>query len=206
MQIKFNYYITTNPQFASTAEAIRKLIEESGHAVVDTQDSANVVIEIRDPSEQPGSTKYSIGSVTDAVIGDNAQRVGDVKDVANFNMGTQTVQGSINVAMGNARQRIEQSTGLTKDQRSELDRLLNMLTPALQHAEADPEEDDAKVKAVAEEVDKLAEEFEKPTPRWSNIQVRAEGLVQAAKNLAVATPFVLPIAEQILKFVSRFAG
>jgi hypothetical protein len=60
-------------------------------------------------------------------------------------------------------------------------------------------------KYIQEKAEAVENEATRDQPKWWQIQIEGEALLKAAKNLAMVTPTVLVIANQILQFISTHA-
>jgi hypothetical protein len=87
--------------------------------------------------------------------------------------------------------------------KTELQRLIQELSAALQ--QAPPEQAEA-AEAVAVSAEQLVKAATDEKPNKTLLQISGEGLKQAAQNLAAVLPLVLPIATQIVETVRKFGG
>ncbi len=85
----------------------------------------------------------------------------------------------------------------------ELRELVDQLNEELQKV---PPEKSEEAEAVAETTKSLVETVGKEKPNKTMVQVNAEGLKQAAKNLATVTSIVLTIATQIETAIMKIVG
>jgi hypothetical protein len=86
--------------------------------------------------------------------------------------------------------------------KAQLQELITQLSAALQQA---PPEKTSEAEAVAETAKAAVEQATKEKPNRTLVQISAEGLKQAAQNLASVLPAVLPIAQKIAEAVQRMA-
>lgn len=96
--------------------------------------------------------------------------------------------------------RIPSADPATKD---ELKQLIKNLNEALQKV---PPEKEEEAEAVAKSAKLLVDEVAKDKPNKTMVQISADGLKQAAKNIAGVMPTVLSIATQIVTTIKKFAG
>ncbi len=87
--------------------------------------------------------------------------------------------------------------------KAQLQQLIEQLSAALQQA---PAAQISEAEAVAETAKAAVEQATKARPNRTLAQINAEGLQQAAQNLAAELPAVLPIAEQIAALVRKLIG
>ena len=87
--------------------------------------------------------------------------------------------------------------------KDELKRLIGQLSEALQKV---PPEKDEEAEAVAESAKLLIDEVAKEQPNKTMVRISADGLKQAAKNVAEVMPTVLAIATQIVTTIQKLAG
>ncbi len=102
---------------------------------------------------------------------------------------------------------VQQSVGeiRTDDQnaRKELEKLIGQLSEALQNV---PEKSREQAEAVAETAKALVDTAKAEKPNKTMLQITAEGLKQAAQNLAEVMPAVVTIAGQITLTVAKLIG
>jgi len=102
---------------------------------------------------------------------------------------------------------VEQNVGniVTSDQdtRKELENLIKQLSEALQKI---PTEKQEEVQAVAETAKVLVDSAKADKPNKTMLKITADGLKQAAENLAEVMPTIVPIASQIALTVMKLAG
>jgi len=93
----------------------------------------------------------------------------------------------------------------TSDQgtRKELENLIKQLSDTLQKVPASKQEE---VQAVAETAKVLVDSAQAEKPNKTMLKITAEGLKQAAQNLADVMPTVVPIAGQIALTVMKLVG
>jgi type VI protein secretion system component VasK len=91
----------------------------------------------------------------------------------------------------------------TDDDQQKLERLLTELQQALKTVEADHPDDAKDVADMANELVKTAQ-AEKPNPAM--LQIRAEGLKQAAQTLKDVAPTVLAIATQVVAHILKLGS
>jgi hypothetical protein len=87
--------------------------------------------------------------------------------------------------------------------KAELQALIAQLSAALEQV---PAEQTADAEAVVETAKAAVEQATKEQPNRTMVQISAEGLKQAAQNLAAVLPTVLPLATRIAEAVQRMAG
>jgi hypothetical protein len=87
--------------------------------------------------------------------------------------------------------------------KAELQALIAQLSAALEQV---PAEQTADAEAVAETAKAAVEQATKEQPNQTLVKISAEGLKQAAQNLAAVLPAVLPLATRIAEAVQRMAG
>ena len=100
-------------------------------------------------------------------------------------------------------QSIDVNSKITPAVKDELKQLVEQLNEALQQV---PSQRNEEAEAVAESAKSLIETATKEKPNKAMIQVSAEGLKMAAKNLAEITPTVLVIATKIAEAIAKFIG
>ena len=102
---------------------------------------------------------------------------------------------------------VQQSIGEihTNDQnaRKELETLIGQLSEALEKV---PEEKQEQAEAVAETAKALVDTAKAEKPNKTTVQITAQGLKQAAQNLADVMPAVVTIAGQIAMTVAKVIG
>jgi methyl-accepting chemotaxis protein len=102
---------------------------------------------------------------------------------------------------------VQQSVGEIRttdvDARKELEKLIGQLSDALQKV---PEKDQEHAEAVAETAKALVDTAKAEKPNKTMVQITAEGLKQAAQNLAGVMPTVAAIAGQIVLTVVKLIG
>ena len=93
----------------------------------------------------------------------------------------------------------------TDDQnaRKELEKLIGQLSEALQKV---PEKSQEHAEAVAETAKALVDTAKAETPNKTMVKITAEGLKQAAQNLADVMPVVVTIAGNIALTVAKLIG
>jgi septal ring factor EnvC (AmiA/AmiB activator) len=93
----------------------------------------------------------------------------------------------------------------TSDQttRRELEKLIRQLSDELQKIPADKQEE---VQTVAETAKVLVDSAKGEKPNKTMLKITAEGLKQAAQNLADVMPTIVPIASQIALTVMKLVG
>jgi hypothetical protein len=87
--------------------------------------------------------------------------------------------------------------------KAQLQALVEQLSAELQKA---PAEQAGEAEAVAETAKAAVEQATKAQPNKTLVQISAEGLKQAAQNLAAVLPTVLPIATQIADTLRKMIG
>src|SRR5689334_1014451 len=95
---KFFVHVS-QPKNQDIADGIKKLLQDAGQQLVNVENEARYVIEVRESGEAAGGSKYSFGGdVTDAAIGDRAFKIGNVT-AGNFvgPYATQDVGGNLKI-------------------------------------------------------------------------------------------------------------
>jgi len=87
--------------------------------------------------------------------------------------------------------------------KAQLQALIEQLSAELQKA---PAEQAGEAEAVAETAKAAVDQATKAQPNKTLVQISAEGLKQAARNLAAVLPTVLPIATQIADALRKMIG
>lgn len=87
--------------------------------------------------------------------------------------------------------------------KAQLQQLIEQLSAELQKA---PAEKASEAEAVAETVKTAVEQATRAQPNKTLVRISAEGLKQAAQNLAAVLPTVLPIATQIADALRKMIG
>ena len=87
--------------------------------------------------------------------------------------------------------------------KAQLQQLIEQLSTELQKA---PAEKASEAEAVAETAKAAVEQAMKSQPNKTLVRISAEGLKQAAQNLAAVLPTVLPIATQIADTLRKMIG
>lgn len=90
-----------------------------------------------------------------------------------------------------------------QDARKELEKLIGQLSEALQKV---PENEQEHAEAVAETAKSLVDTAAAEKPNKTVVKITAEGLKQAAQNLAGVMPSVVTIAGQIALTVVKLVG
>lgn len=110
---------------------------------------------------------------------------------------------NINSTLVNVTQSINTIPGANNSIKHELRELVNQLNNELQKVPSEKSEEAA---AVAETTKSLVDTVSKEKPNKVMVQVSADGLKQAARNLAAVTPTVLTIATQIVATIMKIVG
>ena len=131
--------------------------------------------------------------------------IGEVKMGDTFNMSGDFRDAIINIksTLVGVSQSIRTIPNADESIKQDLEKLVTQLHDELQKV---PPENDEKAKAVAEATESLIKIVNKEKPNKSLVQIGAEGLKQAAKNLASVTPTVLTIATQIVAAIMKIIG
>jgi hypothetical protein len=87
--------------------------------------------------------------------------------------------------------------------KAQLQQLIEQLSAELQKV---PAEQAGEAEAVAETAKAVVEQATKTQPNKTLVQISAEGLKQAAQNIAAVLPAVLPIATQVAEGVGKLIG
>lgn len=141
----------------------------------------------------------------DYVQGSQDTRKGTFVDGDQYNLSGNFSGAMVNIksTLTNVSQRIGAAPHGDAAAKAELQRLVEQLRAALQQAQPAQA---AEAEAVAETAKAAVEQATKPQPNKTMVQISAEGLKQAAQNLAGALPAVIPLATQIADAVRRFVG
>ena len=110
---------------------------------------------------------------------------------------------NIKSTLTNVSQSIGQISGIDPSTQDQLIELVEQLNEELQQAPPEKAED---AEAVAESAKLLVETASKKQPNKAMVQVSAQGLKLAAKNIAEVLPVVLTIALQIVATVTKLVG
>lgn len=121
--------------------------------------------------------------------------------VTNYNITIKDVVGPVNVlsSLDDVIQKVHNSPSLTHDNKEIISSLIEELKVALGSAPAS--ETEAAI-LVTEQAESVAEELSKDCPRPAALKIKASGLIEAAKALAVVVPKAIEIAKQIAAFVA----
>ncbi len=119
-----------------------------------------------------------------------------------FNMSGDFRGSVINVksTLQNVQQTIGEMRGADQGDQEQLQKLVGQLSDELQNSPAASKE---QVDALVAMVQQLVDQARAPQPNHTMVQITAEGLKQAAKNLAGVLPSVLPMAVQIADVVGK---
>lgn len=139
----------------------------------------------------------------DKIMGD--KRYGTIVAGDQFNLSGDFSGAILNIksTLRDVTQRIGAAPHGDTAAKEQLTQLLTQLSAELQHAPAGAE-DAAEV--VAEMAKQAVERATHAKPNKSLVQISADGLQQAAQNLAAVLPTILPIATQIADALRRFVG
>ncbi|NCC34011.1 MAG: caspase family protein [Chloroflexia bacterium] len=110
---------------------------------------------------------------------------------------------NIKSTLTNVAQRIGAAPHGDAATKAQLQQLLAHLSATLQQV---PPAHTGEAEAVAETAKTAVEQATKAQPNQTLVQISAEGLKQAAQNLAAVLPTVLPLATQIAEAVRRMSG
>lgn len=121
-----------------------------------------------------------------------------------FNMSGDFPNAILNIksTLVNVRQSINTIPNADKTVKDELRKLVDQLDEELQKV---PTEKSEEAEAVAESAKGLVESVNKEKPNKAMVQISADGLKQAAENLAAVTPIVSAIATQIVAAVMKIS-
>jgi hypothetical protein len=103
---------------------------------------------------------------------------------------------NVNSMLEHVTQTISNAPSLNQTTKDELKQLVEQLRAELQKAPSGSESD---AEAVAETAKDAVEKATKEQPNRSLVQISANGLKEAAKNIAAVMPTILPIAMQIVE-------
>ncbi len=187
MPLQLKYTISAEQRLQNYAAAVRSAIEASGDLVVDDPAQADVLLEVRDPHAAAPH-----GGIT----------TGNIREVGNLNIGGQQTISGMNIAMGSAIQQISASAGLSDAQKNAFSQWVELMEAALKQAAE--KGDSETVKEAADKTKAVIAQVTDSQPKWQQAKISAEGLIAAARNLAAAAPLVLPIAQEVLKFIAPF--
>jgi hypothetical protein len=140
------------------------------------------------------------------VVGSGISSIrGEITMGDTFNMSGDFRNAILNIksTLINVRQTIDTIPSADISVKDELRRLVDQLDEELQKV---PPENSEEAEAVAVSAKVLVESVNKEKPNKVMTQVSAEGLKQAAKNLAAVTPMVLKIATQIADTIMKVTG
>jgi hypothetical protein len=159
-----------------------------------------------------GSSGVAIGAGAQSTVrtvhtsgGDYAEGSIDKRQGSFVQGGQTTISGvtGSNINVGSTLTNVSQSIGAIAHgddaTKAELQQLIAQLNAALQRL---PATQAAEAEAVAELTKQTVDQATKPQPNRMLVQISAEGLKQAAENLAEAFPIALKIAELVMKLVA----
>lgn len=131
--------------------------------------------------------------------------IGEIRVGDTFNMSGDFRNSILNIksTLSDVSQSINTIPNADDSIKHELRELVNQLNEELQKV---PPEKKEEAEAVAETTKSLVEVVSKEKPNKAMVQVSAEGLKQAAKNLATVTPVILTIATQIVTTIMKIVG
>ncbi|MDW8213898.1 MAG: CHAT domain-containing protein [Roseiflexaceae bacterium] len=184
-------------------------VEGDNIIVGDIKDSSGVAIgrgaraEVR--TVNTGGGDYAKGNIDkrQGIFVDKSGSLSAGKVTISDQMNISNVSGSIlNIrsSLSDASQTISASPHGDAATKAELQALIAQLSAALQQA---PLEKAADAEAVAETAKAAIDQATKAQPNRTLVQINANGLKQAAQNLAAVLPAVLPVAEKIAELVMR---
>ncbi len=107
---------------------------------------------------------------------------------------------NVNSTLSSVTQTIGASQSLSEPDKHELSALVQELLTSLQHMPTDKADD---AEAVAESAKDLVEAVSKDKPNKTRVLVTAEGLKQAAQNIASVSTTLMPVVLQIVEVASR---
>ncbi|MCB0197068.1 MAG: hypothetical protein KDJ65_34285 [Anaerolineae bacterium] len=107
---------------------------------------------------------------------------------------------NVNSTLNNVNQVIDSTSHIDQPEKDQLKSLIQELNKALQSV---PSEKAEEAEAVAETAQTLIETATKDKPNKAMIKITAEGLKQAARNIADIMPPVLTIATEITSVIYR---
>jgi hypothetical protein len=150
----------------------------------------------------PYTAVHSGGDYAEGAID---KRQGDFVHGDQFNLSGAFSGAILNITstLTNVSQRIGAAPHGDTATKAELQALIAQQNAALQQA---PAEHASEAEAVAEIARVAVEQATKPQPNTTLVQISAEGLTQAAQNLAAVLPTVLPLAKRIAEVVRRMIG
>jgi hypothetical protein len=113
--------------------------------------------------------------------------------------------GMLNIenTMTNVTQNVGNIPNMDQSSRDELKQLMQQLNTALKNTPAEKADD---AEAVANAAKELIDDISKDKPNKTTVQIKLSGLKAAAENIAKVLPSVLPIATQIVTFISKSFG
>jgi hypothetical protein len=165
------------------------------------------------PGEQPPIANDRVKQVFNTYVLGNYSVVspgtssfqGDFDMSDTFNMSGDFRGAILNIksTLTDVKQNIGKIPNADPSAKDELKRLIGQLSEALQKV---PPEKDEEAEAVAKSAKLLVDEVAKDKPNKTMVQISADGLKQAAKNIAEVMPIVLSIATQIVTTIKKFAG
>jgi hypothetical protein len=119
-----------------------------------------------------------------------------------YNVSIRDVSGIVNVNshFDNAIQTLNKAPGILPDNKKELLRLMDELRTILASA---PSTNAAESEIVAEQAEAIASEAARPTPRKKSLEIKASGLLDAAKALEGILPTAFSVAKRIAEFVTH---
>ena len=156
------------------------------------------------PGHPVGQTFNFHGPVSAGTIQyGGTQHIGELQiDMGdNFNFQNANLSGSNNnfkSTLTNVSQNVGRLVGADTGTKQQLEQLLRDLGVELEKAPAGSEGD---AEAVEETAKELLEKATKDKPNKTLVTISAEGLKQAAANLATVLPAVLPIASKIVEHI-----
>jgi predicted transcriptional regulator len=112
----------------------------------------------------------------------------------NFSGSFQGAILNVKSTLSDVRQTIQSAPNLRESDKTDLQELTNQLLEALKSAPPENAED---AEAIAEAAKALMEAATKEKPNKTTVKITAEGLKQAAKNLAVILPEVFRVASDV---------
>ncbi len=155
-----------------------------------------------------GRGAQSIGRKIDTGGGDYAEgnidkRKGTFVSGDQFNMSGNFSGAILNIksTLSNVSQSIGAAPHGDAAAKAQLQQLIEQLSAELQKA---PTEKASEAEAVAETAKQAVEQATKEKPNKTLVTISAEGLKQAAQNLATVLPTVLPLATKIAETIQKF--
>lgn len=118
-----------------------------------------------------------------------------------YNINIRDVSGLVNINshIDHAIQTVNRAPKLAAQSKEQLSHLLDELRTALASAPTTAASD---TEIIAEQAEAVASEASRPEPRKKSIEIKANGLLEAAKAVEGILPTALSIAQRIAEFVA----